>query len=191
MNGTRYTATMKRLCGHTDAVEFKYRGRTEHMAQQAYARNTLCTECRAKVREMVAAAGKGFYRVEGILIRGTVNQVTWATKLRLEALRKHGPIMQHLDSLGDDPLARAGLAAYRMLFGITSAKYWIETREFGFSDYWLMSEIEHLMRSYELYGTNYSTSSAYGYCRQFAKPAIEKARSFMAEVQEIAQEASA
>lgn len=191
MNGNRYVQTMKRLCGHADAVEFKYRGRTEHLAQQAYARNSLCSECRTKVREMVAAAGKGFYRVEGILIRGTVNRVSWATKLRLEALRKHGPIMQHLDSLGDEPLARAGLAAYRMLFSITSAKFWIETREFGFSDYWLISEIEHLLRSYELYGTNYSSSSAYGYCRQFNKPSIETARAFISEAQVVAQEESA
>jgi len=187
----QYQAKMMRICGHEDMASFSFNNKRERMADRAYARNTLCAECSGKVRGLiVAGAPGGFHRVSPVMMRGTPKRVTWATQIRLEKLRKFGPVMAHLASLSEDPLARKALAVYEMLFAVTAAVFWIDNRSpNAFCQYWLVSEIEHLSRSTDLYSAHYLPSSVYGHCRKFEPALIAGARAVFVELEKVSAEA--
>ena len=139
------SAIATRLCGHSALTSFSTY-RSERSRDALYASGSLCGQCRIDIRELVAPRDKGFHRLAlPTMVGVTPRQVSYANSLRIKAIRQVGPVMAHLAS-SEAPYAKLALAAYEMLFKITSAGFWTEHTTFPFDASWVTSEIESLMQ---------------------------------------------
>ncbi|EMO9521095.1 TPA: hypothetical protein ACXI4C_004294 [Pseudomonas aeruginosa] len=177
-----FQTPMIRLCDHEDNVSTGYGKRTRSL-DRTEARRTLCVTCAERLHSLKTTPHLGFYRVEPVIMRGTPNKASWATSIRRELLRRYGPVMAHLSQMVDDPLARVALKVYEMLFCIPSADFWIDARNHKFEGFWLVFEVQDLMRSHEMMGQKYSAHSCYGFWRSYNRHAISKARLELATVE--------
>lgn len=176
--------TAKRVCGHTDVTKLSYKTAKDLSFGRQYNRHTLCDECTLKLNSWVEDSPKAFYRVDPVSMTGTPKQAWKANQLRLEALRAHGPVMAKLSAEQDDPLARAALAVYKMLFSINSATYWFSTQQFGISRQWLKSDVEHLIRTDLQIGENYFPASAYVYFKTYNPSGLAHVKALLEEAPE-------
>ena len=168
--GAHITAPTKCLCGHLDLFSFTSPGMGGRRQDRLYASSTICGECSAHIRELVAPQAKGFYQMSLPQLAGHPRSVSWAQSLRLAHIRTLGPIMAHL-KCSTDPVAVAALAVFEMLFKITDAQYWIAGRDHAFgAGHWVVSEIEHLMRKRDL-AMHENSRSAYCYWKR-VNPAV-------------------
>lgn len=174
MSKAHITSPTVRLCGHTEAFCFSSSGRTGRVSDGVYAATTLCRSCCLQLKTLMEAPGKGFYPVKLPTLVGRERAVTWAKSIRLATLRAAGPIMASLKQ-SVDPFAPAALAAFEMLFKITSAQFWIAGREFPYEATWVTSEIEHLLRPRTL-AMHQDTRSAFCYWAQVDNSVIRDAR---------------
>ncbi|MGO4801188.1 hypothetical protein ACEN2T_18060 [Pseudomonas sp. W22_MBD1_FP4] len=138
-------AVATRLCGHSAVTEFSTR-RSDQAKDASYARGSICFECRVEIKELVQPREKGFHRLAlPSLVGATPRQISYANTLRIKAIRQFGPVMAHL-ATSESHYAKIALAAYEMLFKITSAAFWAKHTEFPFDASWVTSEIESLLQ---------------------------------------------
>lgn len=166
-----------RFCGHTAAFTFdRSKSSKDSMVQRSEARKSLCPDCVEKLIGWLSTAEIKTYPIELPEIRGTVKTAPWARQIRAKELAKYAPIMQVLSENSTDPLARAALAAYSLLFTIESAKFWIDNRIFKYDRWWLTSEISSLVKEECRFGKTYAAYSAYGHYRNSGLNHIAQAR---------------
>ncbi|VVP30654.1 hypothetical protein [Pseudomonas fluorescens] len=175
MSNAHISAMTKRLCGHIDMFSFSSKGRSGRLSDTLHATATVCGECRARLRRLIENPGAGFFPLTLPTLAGRENAVSWAKDIRLKLLRKFGPVMAQLKK-SPDPLATAALAAYEMLFKISTALFWIENREFPFDSAWVVFEVEHLMRPRSTSTVRLSGSSAFVYWSQVDRSIIAAAK---------------
>jgi hypothetical protein len=175
MSNVHISAMTKRLCGHIDMYSFSSKGRTGRRSDTLYATATICGECRARLGGLIALPGAGFFPLALPALAGRENAVRWAKEIRLKLLRKLGPVMAQLQK-SQDPLAKAALATFEMLFKIPTALFWIEHREFPFDAAWVVFEVEHLMRPRPTSTVRLSGSSAFVYWSQADHSVIAAAK---------------
>jgi hypothetical protein len=63
----------------------------------------------------------------------------------------------------EDCYAPVILAAYKLLFSITDAKFWIENKDVNFDALWATSEVGALMRTLPTTAVQPTPYSAFGY----------------------------
>lgn len=176
-----FNAPALRICGHSQMSSFEY-GKKARTEDARYYSNTLCGACRLTLTSLTTPVEKGFYRVTQPDLVGTERQIYAAKQRRLKAMREIGPIMGVL-SKNPEPYAKLALSTYVMLFKITSAKFWIETSDFGYCTQWVIGEVEALMRkSYTAYKAG--DRSAFGYWMQMDLSVINEAKLALPEVLE-------
>lgn len=166
-----------RFCGHVAAYTFdRSKSSKDSMIQRTEARKSLCPECVEKLIGWLSTTETKAYPIQLPDIVGTTKSAPWARQVRAKELAKYAPIMQVLSANANDPLARAALAAYNLLFTIESAKFWIDNRFFKYDRWWLTSEISSLVKDEERFGVKYADYSAYGHYRNSGNGLIAKAR---------------
>lgn len=175
MSNAHISAMTKRLCGHIDMYSFSSKGRSGRLSDTLYATATVCGDCRARLGGLIANPGAGFFPLALPALAGRENAIRWAKDIRLKLLRKLGPVMAQLKR-SQDPLAKAALATFEMLFKIPTAHFWIENREFPFDAAWVVFEVEHLMRPRPTSTVRLSGSSAFVYWCQADHSVIAAAK---------------
>lgn len=166
-----------RFCGHTASFTFdRSKSSKDAMIQRSEARKCLCPDCVEKLIGWLSTTEAKAYPIDLPEIRGTVKTAPWARQIRAKELAKYTPIMQVLSENSADPLARAALAAYSLLFTIESAKFWIDNRIFKYDRWWLTGEISMLVKDEGRFGKTLSAYSAYGHYINSGYNHIAKAR---------------
>jgi hypothetical protein len=169
------SALATRLCGHHAPTSFSSY-RSERSRDALYASASVCGQCRVDIRELVAPREKGFYRLALPTMVGVSDrQISYANTMRIKAIRQAGPVMAHL-AKADSPYAKPALAAYEMLFKITSAAFWAEHTVFPFDSAWVVKEIESLMQKRVSPANPPSDNSAFKYWLSVNHTMIEEAR---------------
>ena len=170
------TSVMPRLCGHKAAYTFdRSRNGKDAMMQQSDARKTLCPDCTEKLIGWLSTSETKSFAIELPELKGTPRMIPWARRLRTQVKEKYAPVMQALSENSDDPLARAALAAYNLLFTIESCKFWIDNEMFKYDRWWVSSEISSLVKAEDRFGKTYASYSAYGYYRNWGPQKIHQA----------------
>ena len=174
MSSKHVTAPSKRLCGHVDLCDFSTR-KTERLHDAVYAKNTLCGECRMAIRALAEPGKTGFYRMALPEMKGPGNTKSFGNAVRIKAIRTIGPLMAAL-SENESLYGQLALAAYTMLFQIDHAPFWINSRQFQFDSAWLVSEVEHLIRTRPTTTVKVDDRSAYWYWFQLDRAKVREAR---------------
>jgi hypothetical protein len=170
-----FNAKTARVCGHEDLFGFSYGSKANRMSDVVYARATMCGECSQAIKALVGPQEKGFFRMELPELVGYPKHVSWAKSIRLAKIRKLGPVMAKLVA-SDDTFAPICLAVYVMLFKITSARYWIGAQHESFDNYWIVYEVERLMRERDTGAVRPSSLSAGVYWSALDVAPIREAR---------------
>ena len=103
------------------------------------------------------------------------SQASSANSVRIKHVRLKGPVMGQL-AQSEDCYAPVTLAAYNVLFSITDAKFWIESKHVNFDASWATSEVEALMRTLPTTVVQPTPYSAVGYWSQVDLGPIKLAR---------------
>lgn len=184
MSKHHFSAKSASICGHVEMTSFTYQSNSARMSDQLYAANTICMACSSKLGVLMAPEQKGFYKLQLPSLIGTVKTVPYANGLRIKTLRAIGPIMAKLDK-SDEPLAKVALAVYLMLFKVTEAKFWIETKDLPFDRFWMSFEIAALMRKGVTSSVRTSANSVHEYwrsrCLVVLDTALESLKGFRVE----------
>ncbi|NWD59270.1 hypothetical protein HX878_31670 [Pseudomonas veronii] len=168
-------AVATRLCGHSAMTEFSTR-RSDSAKDATYARGSICYECRVEISALVAPREKGFYRLAlPTLVGATPRQISYANTLRIKVIRQFGPVMAHL-ATSEGQYAKIALAAYEMLFKITSAGFWAKHTEFPFDASWVISEIESLLQKRAISVNPPCLNSAFKYWMEVDPSVVGNAR---------------
>lgn len=180
MSSKHVTAPSQRLCGHVDLCDFSTR-KTERLNDAVYAKNTLCSKCRASIRALAEPGKTGFYKMDLPEMKGPGTTKSSGNAVRIKAIRTIGPLMSALSN-NESLYGRLALAAYKMLFQIDYAQFWINSRQFQFDSAWLVSEVEHLIRTRPTTTVKVDDRSAYWYWFQLDRAKVREARIALDEV---------
>jgi len=164
MSKHHFSANSASICGHVEMTSFTYGSKSARMSDQLYAANTLCMSCSSKLGVLLAPEEKGFFKLQLPSLLGTTKTVPFANGLRIKRLRTIGPVMAKLDK-SDEPLAKVVLAIYQMLFQVTEARFWIETKDLPLDRHWMAFEVAALMRTGVTSSVRTSICSVHEYWR--------------------------
>jgi len=179
-----FTATTPRLCGHVAPFAFTS-GASNRVSDRLYAAATVCASCREKIRLIAHDAPKAFFKIELQPMKAkSLSQASFANSVRIKHLRLKGPIMAQL-AQSDDDYAPAALAAYKLLFGITDARFWIDNKDANFDASWVTSEIEALIRPLPTTAVHPASYSAFHYWALVDLAPIKLARDSLPETKVI------
>lgn len=170
-----FTATTPRLCGHAAPFAFTS-GTSNRMTDRLYAAATVCASCREKIRLISQDAPKAFFKMDLQPMKAkSSSQASFANSVRIKHVRLKGPIMAQL-AQSEDCYAPVTLAAYKLLFSITDAIFWIENKDVNFDASWATSEVEALMRTLPTTAVQPTPYSAFSYWSQVDLGPIKLAR---------------
>lgn len=143
-----YEEKMRMACGHEQFNKVRYHSARQHREQQSDFATMICNECRAQIRQWMAADhGKDLFAMDLPQITGTPKMVKWAVDLRKARYEKYGPLMLVLSKMVDNDLAKATWKALYLTMMVTDSKHWIDNRAPNqFTDLNLSYEVSNLMK---------------------------------------------
>lgn len=149
-----------RLCGHRETETIRYRGRTQRMNRESDARKCFCEACRDMVAGWMAGIEAASYPLELPQLIGSAGQIAWASDLRAKVARKMLPVMTMAANHG----GKVGAAVWQALYALLSqrqSRFWIDGRDLGYSDYYVLSEASYFAMSHTS-GVIFSERSVFG-----------------------------
>lgn len=127
MTTTHFSASTRRVCGHTDNTSFHYHSSKARQDEERYARYSLCSDCSRLLRSAwtSAPAGKDAADLElPDLWGGSAKQQAWADRIRrsrqqlVSAFRVRAAAMQ-------EPLLELASLTLDLMFRIQDPGYCI------------------------------------------------------------------
>ncbi|WP_273806357.1 MULTISPECIES: hypothetical protein [unclassified Pseudomonas] len=134
MTTTHFSASTRRVCGHTDNASFHYHSSKARQDEERYARYSLCSDCSKQLRSAWACAPAPQAVAEsGLpdLWGGSAKQQAWADRIRrsrqlqIEGFRSHAAATQ-------EPLLELARLTLDLMFRIQDPSFWITSEKAGF-----------------------------------------------------------
>ncbi|MDK8264779.1 hypothetical protein QP835_10880 [Pseudomonas oryzihabitans] len=148
MTTTHFSASTRRVCGHTDNAFFHYHSSKARQDEERYARYSLCSDCSRLLRSAWASAPAEKHAADpGLpdLWGGSAKQQAWADRIRrsrqqlVSGFRIRAAATQ-------EPLLELARLTLDLMFRIQDPGFWIASEKAGFHVDSLKVDVELLLK---------------------------------------------